>query len=59
MTDERTRGDDGSPRVDPVDPLSDEQVRSLAERLSDETSEEDVRVDVTEASEHIGTGTDR
>jgi hypothetical protein len=61
VTDERSPGDDRSPAVGagPRDSPSDEQIQALAEQLRDETSEEDVRVDVAEASEHIGTGTDR
>jgi hypothetical protein len=39
--------------------VSDDRIDALAEQLRNETTEDDVRVDVTEASEHIGTGTDR
>ncbi len=55
MTDQRPDVDE--PAADEA--VSDDRMDALAEQLRNEGAEDDVRLDVTEASEHIGTGTDR
>jgi hypothetical protein len=43
---------------DPTEPIRDQDVQALTDALEAD-ADLDVRVDVNEASEHIGTGTDR
>lgn len=45
-------------RSEPIGPISDQDVEAVVEALQPD-AEIDVRLDETEASEHIGTGTDR
>ncbi len=46
------------PGPDPTEPIRDQDVQALTDALEAD-ADLDVRVDVNEASEHIGTGTDR
>jgi hypothetical protein len=39
--------------------VSDDDVAALTDNLKSDAEDADVQVDVREASEHIGTGTDR
>ena len=56
MTDRRTDLDQDAQAFEPV---SDDDVAALADNLKSDADGADVQVDVREASEHIGTGTDR
>jgi hypothetical protein len=56
MTDPRPDLDQEDQHLEPV---SDDDVAALADNLKSDAEGADVRVDVPEASEHIGTGTDR
>ncbi len=56
MTDQRP---DLDPEDQTIEPVSDDEVAALADNLKSDAEGANVQVDVREASEHIGTGTDR